>query len=83
MADKDYSKRKQEDEEALRQLELRTLEEMIAKMPPEKRKELKVVVADRTFTPEQILEEAKKDTDYGRQYLKMLTKHRLERLKRR
>jgi hypothetical protein len=78
----DYSKRRQEDAEVLRQLEIRRLEKKIAELPSKDRREHKLIVGNRTFTLDEILNEAKEGTEYGRLYLNMQTRSRLERLRR-
>ena len=78
----EFSKREQEDKELMRQLEIRNLEKMIAEIPPEKRKEHKIIVGTRTFTLEELLAEAKEGTEYGNLFVSMQSKSRIERLRR-
>ncbi|MBN1261843.1 MAG: hypothetical protein JXB35_14290 [Anaerolineae bacterium] len=82
MAEDKYTRRTEEDREALNQLEIRQLEHLVAALPPEKRREPTLVIGNRTFTPEQLLQEAKEGSEYGKLYLKMRSNSRLERLKR-
>jgi len=83
MATKKYAQRREEDRAVLRELEIRQLETLIKETPREKRTELKMVVGDKTYTLDQILEEAKKGTEFGVKFLDMQAKSRLERLRRR
>jgi hypothetical protein len=83
VADENYQKRKAEDEALQRRLQIESLRKMIAEMPPETRKEAKLVVEDRTFTPDEILSEIEKNTAYGELFLKMHTRMQLEQLRRR
>jgi hypothetical protein len=83
MASEEYTARREEDREVLRQLEIRHLETLIAETPADKRAELKMIVGDRSFTLDQILAEAKEGTEVGLTFLDMQARSRLERLKRR
>ncbi len=82
MANENYQKRKAEDEALQRRFHVESLKRMIAEMPPERRKEAKLVVQDRTFSPEEILAEVEKDSEYGRLFLKMQARMHLEQLRR-
>jgi hypothetical protein len=82
MENENYTSRTAEDKEVLRQLEISTLAKMIQNTPAEKRDEYKLVVGDRTFTLQEMLEEAKRGTEYGELFLAVQSKSRLEQLKR-
>ncbi len=83
MADENYQKRKAEDEALQRRMYEESLRKQIAEMPPEKRREAKLVVADRVFTPDEILAEVEKKSEYGELFVKMQSRAHLEQLRRR
>jgi hypothetical protein len=78
----EYTKRKQEDQEVLRQQDLASLKKIVAEMPAATRKSAKLVVGERSFTPEEMLAEAEKGSEYGATFLKMLSRMRLETLRK-
>ena len=82
MAKEEYTARKEEDRQVLRQLEIRNLEKLIEETPADKRTEHKLVVGNRTFTLDEILAETKAGTEHGEMFLSMQAKARLERLRR-
>ena len=83
MADEKYQQRKAEDEALQRRMYVESLLKQIADMPPEKRKEAKLVVADRVFSPDEILAEVDKKTEYGELFVRMQSRAHLEQLRRR
>lgn len=83
MPDSPYEKRKGEDEEVLRKWDLDSLRKMVAEMPAAQRKEARLVVGDRTFTVDEILDEAERGTTYGKMILQAQARLRLEQLRRR
>jgi hypothetical protein len=52
-------------------------------MPAATRKSAKLVVGERSFTPEEMLAEAETGSEYGATFLKMLSRMRLETLRKR
>lgn len=81
-ADDKFSERESQDKELLRQLEIQTLEKTIQDTPLEEREKYKLIVGNRSFTLEQILAEAKEGTEYGDMFLKMQSRSRMERMRR-
>jgi len=77
----EYTKRKQEDQEVLRQQDLASLKKIVAEMPAATRKS-KLVVGERSFTPDEMVKEAENGTEYGATFLKMLSRMRLETLRK-
>lgn len=82
MADNTYDKRKKEDEQVFRQLEIDRLEKIVGEIPEEEEEQFTIVMGDRSFTMEEILAEAREGTEYGNKYLSMQENSRLERLRR-
>lgn len=82
MGTEKYSDRALQDEQVLQGLEIEALEKAVKEMSPEKRKEPRLVVADRSFSLEQLLEEVRKGTPVGKHYLQAQRKSRLEQLRR-
>ncbi|MGD6809611.1 MAG: hypothetical protein ACQCN3_07935 [Candidatus Bathyarchaeia archaeon] len=50
----------------------------IKKIPKEKLKTPAIVVGSKTFTPEELRKEVENDTEYGKEFTKILAKSRLE-----
>ncbi len=82
MKNEEFEKRDQQDAELRRQMEIQALERMVAELPAEKRKQPLLIVGDKTFTPEQMLEEAKKGSKYGELFIATQAKARLEAMRR-
>jgi hypothetical protein len=82
MPNEDYEKRKAEDERVLHEWDVESLRKMIEKMPPAQRREARLVIADRTFTVDELLREAERGTKYGKMILQAQAKLRLEQLRR-
>ncbi|MEJ2127077.1 MAG: hypothetical protein P8X84_06210 [Candidatus Bathyarchaeota archaeon] len=82
MADKNYDAKRKEEKEIAKQLALSDVRGWIKKLPAAKRNKPAVVVGSKTFTPEEIEKEVENDTDYGKQFAKMLHKSRMELSKR-
>ncbi len=83
MSGKEYEEQRKKEAEIARQLALSDVKEWIRKIPAEKREKAAIVVGSKTFTPAQIAKEVENDTEYGKQFAKMLHKSRLELAKRR
>lgn len=82
MGTEKYTDRALEDEKILQELEIKALEKAVAEMPSEKRREPKLVVANRSLSLEELLEEVRKGTPVGKHYLQAQRKSRLEQLRR-
>lgn len=83
MTDTEFAERDQQDAELLRQMEIQALERIVAELPDEKRGQLLLVVGDRTFTPDQMLEEARSGSKYGELFIATQARSRLEAMRRR
>ncbi|MBN2489120.1 MAG: hypothetical protein JXA98_08835 [Methanosarcinaceae archaeon] len=77
-----YKARYEEEAKLKKRLILDDVQQWIGKMAPEKREEPYLVIGIGSYTPNQLLEEVKKDTDIGRMVGKTLDKGRLELSKR-
>jgi hypothetical protein len=82
MTDEAFQKRKDEDRRLLRALEAQNLRTAIAETPPEELEKYTVVVGDRSFTLQQMLNEVEEGTEYGELYVATMVKSRTERLRR-
>ena len=82
MADEKYTKRQDEDKEVLRALEIQNLQKTIEETPEEERKKYTVVVGNRSYTLEEMLDEVKEGTEHGELYIATMAKSRIERLRR-
>jgi len=78
-----YEKRYAEEANLKKKLVLDDVEQWIGKMTPQKRDEPYLISGVQSFTPNQLIEEVKKDTDIGRMVTKTLDKGRLELSKKR
>ncbi len=83
MSDKEFEAQRKKEAEVARQLALADVKEWIRKIPVDKKEKPAIVVGSKTFTPSQIAKEVENDTEYGRQFAKMLHKSRMELTKRR
>jgi len=82
MSNEKYWKRKEEDRQLLRELEIKNLEAIISETPQEDLDKYTVVVGDRTFTLHDMLRDVQEGTEYGELYISMMSKSRVERLRR-
>ena len=55
----------------------------IQSMPAEKRKQVVAVVGTKSFTPEELLQEIERDTEYGKKLVQMSSRLRVEVSKKR
>jgi hypothetical protein len=83
MSRNEYEAQRKKETEVARQLALADVKEWIRKIPAEKKEKPAIVVGSRTFTPSEIAKEVEEDTEYGKQFAKMLHKSRMELSKRR
>ncbi len=83
MSEKEYENQRKKEAEAARQLALADVKDWMQKMPKEKQNKPAIVVGTKTFTPAQLAKEVEDDTEYGKQFAKMLHKSRMELTKRR
>ncbi|MBW6518693.1 MAG: hypothetical protein K0A89_09365 [ANME-2 cluster archaeon] len=78
-----YEKRYAEEANLKKKLILDDVEQWIGKMASQKRDEPYLIMGVHSYTPNQLLEEVKKDTDIGRMVTRTLDKGRLELSKKR
>ena len=83
MSEKEYENQRKKEAETARQLALADVKDWMQKMPKEKQNKPAIVVGTKTFTPAQLAKEVEDDTEYGKQFAKMLHKSRMELTKRR
>ena len=83
MQNEKFNKRKEEEQQLRIKLEIHQLEEMISLKSESERNEKKLVVGDRTFSLNEILEEATKGTSYGKMFLATQSKLRNEKARKR
>ncbi len=83
MSEKEYEDQRKKEAALAKQLALSDVKEWIKKIPADKKEKPAIVVGSKTFTPAQIAKEVEDDTEYGKQFAKMLHKSRMELAKRR
>jgi hypothetical protein len=83
MSGKEYEEQRIKEAELAKQLALSDVREWIKKIPADKKEKAAIVVGSRTFTPAQIAKEVEEDSEYGKQFAKMLHRSRMELTKRR
>lgn len=83
MSGSNYEAQRKKEAEAAKQLALADVKEWLGSIPAEKREKPAIVVGTKTFTPAQLAKEVEDDTEYGKQFAKMLHKSRMELAKRR
>jgi mannose-6-phosphate isomerase class I len=83
MSSKEYDAQRKKEAEITRQLALADVKEWMRKIPADKKEKPAIVVGSKTFTPAQIAKEVENDTEYGKQFSRMLQRSRMELTKRR
>ncbi len=83
MPDDIYQKRKAEDEALQWRHHVESLRKMVGEMAPADKAKAKMVVADREFSPDEILAEVEKETEYGKLFVKMQARAHMEQIRRR
>jgi hypothetical protein len=83
MSGNEYEAQRKKEAEIAKQLALADVKEWIRKIPAEKKEKPAIVVGSKTFTPAQIAKEVENDTEYGKQFERMLHRSRMELTKRR
>jgi hypothetical protein len=83
MSGNEYEAQRKKEAEIAKQLALADVKEWIRKIPAAKKEKPAIVVGSKTFTPAQIAKEVENDTEYGKQFAKMLHRSRMELTKRR
>jgi hypothetical protein len=83
MSGKEYEAQRKKEEDISKQLALSDVKDWLKKLPAEKKEKAAIVVGSKTFTPAEIAKEVENDTEYGKQFAKMLHRSRMELSKRR
>jgi hypothetical protein len=83
MSGKEYEAQRKKEADISKQLALSDVKDWLKKLPAEKKEKAAIVVGSKTFTPAEIAKEVENDTEYGKQFAKMLHKSRMELSKRR
>ncbi len=83
MSEKEYENQRKKEADVARQLAIADVKEWLQKLPKAKQEKAAIVVGTRSFTPAQIAKEVEEDTEYGKQFAKMLQRSRMELTKRR
>lgn len=78
----DYEKQREAEKQLTKELALADVNEWIKKLSKAKAKSPAIVVGTKTFTPEEIKKEVENDTEYGKEFTKILAKSRVELAKR-
>jgi hypothetical protein len=83
MSGKEYEAQRKKEADISRQLALADVKDWLKKLPAAKKEKPAIVVGSKTFTPAEIAKEVDDDTEYGKQFAKMLHRSRMELSKRR
>jgi len=83
MSGKEYEAQRKKEADISKQLALSDVKDWLKKLPAEKKEKPAIVVGSKTFTPAEIAKEVENDTEYGKQFAKMLQRSRVELSKRR
>ena len=77
-----YEEQRNKEKQLTKDLAIADVKEWIGKLPKEKVTAPAIVVGTKTFTPEEIKKEVENDTEYGKEFAKILAKSRLELARR-
>ncbi len=77
-----YDEQRKKENQLTKDLAIADVKEWISKLPKEKANSPAIVVGTKTFTPEEIRKEVENDTEYGKEFAKILAKSRIELAKR-
>jgi hypothetical protein len=73
-----YDEQRKKEQQLTKDLALADVNDWINKLPKEKLKTPAIVVGSKPFTPEELRKEVENDTEYGKEFTKILAKSRLE-----
>lgn len=82
MSMSDYEEQRKKEKQLTKDLAIADVKDWIGKLPKEKANAPAIVVGTKTFTPEEIKKEVENDTEYGKEFAKILAKSRIELAKR-
>jgi hypothetical protein len=78
----DYEEQRKREKQLTKDLAIADVKDWIDKLPKEKVNAPAIVVGTKSFTPEEIRKEVENDTEYGKEFAKILAKSRVELAKR-
>ena len=70
----EYEKQRQNEKKLTKDLAIADIKDWISKLPPEKVNIPAIVVGTKTFTPQELQKEIENDTEYGKEFAKILAK---------
>jgi hypothetical protein len=73
-----YDEQRKKEKQLTKDLALADVKDWISKLPKEKANVPAIVVGSKTFTPEEIRKEVENDTEYGKEFTKIMAKSRQE-----
>jgi hypothetical protein len=79
----EYEKQRKDEKQLTKELAIADIKEWINKLPTQKTNTPAIVVGTKTFTPQEIQKEVENDTEYGKEFAKILAKSRVELARRR
>jgi hypothetical protein len=79
----EYEKQRKDEKQLTKELAIADIKDWISKLPAQKTNTPAIVVGTKTFTPQEIQKEVENDTEYGKEFAKILAKSRVELSRRR
>lgn len=79
----EYEKQRKDEKQLTKELAIADIKEWISKLPTQKTNTPAIVVGTKTFTPQEIQKEVENDTEYGKEFAKILAISRVELARRR
>jgi hypothetical protein len=73
-----YDEQRKKELALTKDLALADVKDWMSKLPKEKLNEPVIVVGSKTFTPEEIRKEVENETEYGKKFIKIMAKSRVE-----
>jgi GTPase SAR1 family protein len=74
----EYEKQRKDEKQLTKELAIADIKEWITKLPAQKANTPAIVVGTKTFTPQEMQKEVENDTEYGKEFAKILSKSRVE-----
>jgi hypothetical protein len=78
----EYEKQRKDEKQLTKELAIADIKEWITKLPAQKANTPAIVVGTKTFTPQEMQKEVENDTEYGKEFAKILSKSRVELARR-
>jgi hypothetical protein len=79
----EYEAQRKKEKKLTKALAVADIKDWISKLPKEKINTPAIVVGTKTFTPQELQKEVENDTEYGKEFAKILAKNRVELARRR